>query len=859
MKTATSLLLSALIVVAVPLLADRTEPNSDDLEARFAAPLRAIHEAQLQELRPLLTESEAEALAELTGHARKQAFIDALWRQLDPEKATPRNEARERWNRQARHLRGISLLPGTDPVWVRRLAGPPTLMANLSSLCAALRPIRIWFYDLGDGESMYTLFVEIGQGVAERSRNFELWWPERGVARLARVGSSWASLTPEALVRRVLQGDEACSIENHGAEHRFFDMAVLSAADWSRVYELSGFPRPDESGQRLQTILAAVEGVPVSAPLDVGMGELTWAAVGQYDGRTLVEGRVQLPLETAGIDDPRELAVVQLDLEGEIWHRSEVVESFRYAFHSARLNSDQRSTQLFFLRALEPGNYLLSLHGSRRGSVFLRRFVELQVPEIQASAATGAAPPAGDDDLARLVDAPSVAIFNQYTSVRIQPPGQTLLFGEVEIAIETTGGTVAAVELHLNGSLVARLDEAPFRSTIDLGRDPRRHALEAIALDAAGQPVARDEVELNTGWHHFAVRLVEPNSLRPAGSQVRALVEVDVPKLAALDRVELFLNDEPITTLYQAPFAHTMQVHPGHQMLRAVAHLQDGRTAEDLQLLQARGEIDEIDVQMVEMYVGVTEGRHLVEDLQRQDFVILEEGVAQQIERFEYIDNLPVNVVILMDSSGSMRSSMAAAIASTLGFIDAVLTERDRAAIVEFNHATDLIAPFTKNLDHLRLAAASMGAHGGTRLHDAVILSTHYFGGLEGKRALVVISDGLDQHSFFTASQMVEYGLRSGVAVYTISLQSGNANPTQRRVHQRQLRRLSEETGGRHFDVTLFSDLDKIYEQIRRELRSQYLLAYHAPEGAEGLRRVTVEVKGRDGLRVRTRQGYIAR
>lgn len=836
-----------------------TEPTdrAASTEARFAPLLEKYHDTLLRQLRPLLTDEEAEAFKRLQGHSQRIAFIETFWRYLDPTPEDTRNPLRERWQEQVRDAQRKFKDPGDLAEargLVRRIAGAPTLWG--SYLCGQLMPVEIWYYDLG-GESMYVLFVTTDYDQADR---FELWWPARGTQMLTPPHSDWNKLPPEALVERLGAVQKNCGLRE-GTTNYLFEQALLNAVDWRQLYEQVDIPFPQDAGEKraawLAQTLSQLEQLPPAESLDSGAAELNWRFGGFYLDRTLVEGRARVPLASLEITDPHELALTQVDLEGEVWQGGTYIDSFRFSFHSASLGEDGESAQIFFVRALEPGSYQLLLHGARDGATLFRRFVDLQVPATTEEAVS---PTGRDADLPTLVDNANVSIFGQYSGIRILPPGRNLMVGEVDILTLPIGVAVRTVDLYLDDELVAHLDEPPFNARIDVGREPRRHKLEAVALDAAGQRVARDEVELNTGWHHFAIRLVEPDGAPSHGQRLQARAEVDVPSTAKLDRVEFFLDDTLVTTLYEAPFVQTLEAGPNTSFVRAVATLQDGRSVEDLRLLHVRGELDEIDVQLVEMYVSVMDGSKAVADLGRENFQVLERGEPVQLQRFEYIDNLPVNVLVLMDTSSSMRSKLGVATESSLGFIDSVLTEGDQAAFLEFNHRAQLTAPFTKNLDYLRLATTTIGATGGTRLYDSVIQAMYYFAGVEGKQALVVISDGRDQHSHFTEHQMVEYGLRAGVAVYVISLQErlGNPQSPSDLAHKRVLQELADATGGRYFHVPPGTDLDRVYELISHELRSQYLLTFHAPEGPSGFRQVDVEIEGAGRVKVRTRRGYMA-
>ncbi|MCL4839502.1 MAG: VWA domain-containing protein, partial [Thermoanaerobaculia bacterium] len=187
------------------------------------------------------------------------------------------------------------------------------------------------------------------------------------------------------------------------------------------------------------------------------------------------------------------------------------------------------------------------------------------------------------------------------------------------------------------------------------------------------------------------------------------------------------------------------------------------------------------------------------------------------------------------------------------GFLRSIVTPKDRAFAVGFSDRPRLLAPPTPDAGAVIAAFDELPAAGWTALHDAVVFSLHYFRGIAGRKALVLLSDGDDTGSAVAFRDALEYARRSGVVVYTVGLDISRGSVAMRG----KLRELADETGGRAFFIAKASELATVYREIDRELRSQYLLAFSpAPAaGEEGYRQV--EVKVRDGrLKVRAARGY---
>jgi VWFA-related protein len=280
-----------------------------------------------------------------------------------------------------------------------------------------------------------------------------------------------------------------------------------------------------------------------------------------------------------------------------------------------------------------------------------------------------------------------------------------------------------------------------------------------------------------------------------------------------------------------------------------VAYLPDGSSTEDLVFINAPEYLEEIDVQTVELYTTVVD-RHgrPVEGLSAASFRVLEDGVEQQIARFDRVQNLPIHTAVLIDNSASMQGSLEEVKRAALRFFRQAITPKDRAAVITFNKFPRLAVKLTNHLQTLGGGLAGLTAEGETALYDSVIFALYYFAGVEGERALLVLSDGRDEGSQFDFEDALEYARRAGVTMFTISLDGG--------AHAR-LSRLAEETGGRAFLIRDTAELTEIYDSIQRELRSQYLIVYQSTNTEESpeFRRVELEVD-EPGARVRTISGY---
>lgn len=375
----------------------------------------------------------------------------------------------------------------------------------------------------------------------------------------------------------------------------------------------------------------------------------------------------------------------------------------------------------------------------------------------------------------------------------------------------------------------------------------------AFLDDAAGNAVARDRLEVNSGAERFAVRLAEPQAGRTYGQSLRAVADVRLPAGRSLDRLELYWNKERIATLYQAPWALPVALPaPGAVgYVRAVAYLPDGVAAEDVVQVNTPGFGAEVEVRLVELYAAVFDraGRP-IDGLAAEQFRIAEDGAPQRVRRFERVRDLPLAAGLLLDTSGSMGPVLQEVRAAAAAFL-ATLTPRDRAALLTFNRGPRLEVPLTGERAALTSGLSSLVAQNKTALYDSVIFGLRTLADAPGQRALLLLSDGEEQGSHFGFEPALDVARRSGVALYAIGLGARQSEARKR------LARLAAETGGRAFFPGDAAELAGIYGEIERELRSRYLLAYESSHGEAGsdFRRVEVEL-ARPDLEARTISGY---
>ena len=804
--------------------------------------LEGYYDRWLASVAALISDDERRAFEALAEDLHRELFIHGFWQARRPSSEAP-SPALARWHQnfeEAGH-RFDSL--DSDPAQALMMAGKPARVVVFAGCRSVIRPLRIWSFPPwhadpnarpGTGD-FYLVFIRDATTDVYRQ-----WEPQDGIGPLMFLGPSRASdWSVEDLISYAVSKN---CFKWQPEEARPFAAALRDAWGPEKLQRLTLPPLPDPDW--LEPWAHELnQGAPVALP--TRSVEISFP--GRYQTKTLVLGRIAIPIERVE-RNAEGFLFDRIVIVGDVRLGDRLVDAFRVVHLVAGSEPESALVTLDFYRRLRPGAYTLSLRvEDADGLGLLRETLPLTVPKVESEAQ----PPAGHRlGLPGLTRA-EVGVLTTFPSIEILPSEEEPLVGDSVIEVVTTGGPIERVELLLGGALAATDTEPPYAVTLPLGGEPRQHRLDAIAFDPAGREIARDTLTLNSGPRRFAVRLVEPTRGSLAD---RARVEIDVPRDDPLEQVELFLNQRRIAALKEPPFTAPLPpAMPGvATYVRAVATLASGATMEDLVFLYSPDPFDQIDVQLVEVYASVLDdaGR-FVTGLTAEDFRVLEDGVEQTIQRFDKVSNQAINVALSMDVSASMRKKIGIAISSAQRFFETVLTPKDRASFLTFNHDIRRVVPFTADVDDLRYAVDGFRAWGTTRLNDSIIYAVHSFGGLAGKRALVLLSDGQDVDSDFTFKQVLEYTLRSRVAVYPIALQVEDP------LTVTHLEKLADESGGRFFRIAGVGELARIYRQIEEELRSQYLLVYEPPPNARrhAFRRVEVDMV-RPGLRVRAIQGY---
>jgi len=252
---------------------------------------------------------------------------------------------------------------------------------------------------------------------------------------------------------------------------------------------------------------------------------------------------------------------------------------------------------------------------------------------------------------------------------------------------------------------------------------------------------------------------------------------------------------------------------------------------------------------------------HFVKGLGPKDVQLFEDGVPQEVSYFHEAagqgdERIPLSVVLMLDTSGSMARNLHFLQEAVLNFVYK-MEEVDSALVVSFNESVKGSAEFTGDTDRLERFVDGLQAWGGTSLYDALHYSLGRVKDQPGRKAIIIFSDGADTTSSMREQEVFDYARAVEATVYSIGFQGepgvfgGSARGF--------LKKIAEETGGAHFFPDKVGDLIKAFQAISDELKNHYLLAYSPKRPPDGTyRTISLKLASRPELQVRVRKGYFA-
>jgi Ca-activated chloride channel family protein len=288
-------------------------------------------------------------------------------------------------------------------------------------------------------------------------------------------------------------------------------------------------------------------------------------------------------------------------------------------------------------------------------------------------------------------------------------------------------------------------------------------------------------------------------------------------------------------------------------------------------LAQEQPETVKVNVKLVNVFATVVDEHGApVADLKKEDFQIFEDDEPQTVAVFDRESGLPLSIVLAVDTSLSTRKDLKLELESARHFVHSILRPADRLSVFEFKETVQELVPFTSDLAHIDRGIDRMQASFGTALYDAIYLGSQRLGERQGRKVMVVITDGGDTTSKVNYAEAVRAAQQSEAIIYSIIIVPIEASAGRNTGGEHALIQISADTGGKHYYASDIPRLDAAFRQISDELRTQYLLAYYPTKrlSDSDYRRIEVKVKHPSStgktppieetplLQVRHRSGY---
>ncbi|HXS76705.1 MAG TPA: VWA domain-containing protein [Terracidiphilus sp.] len=267
-----------------------------------------------------------------------------------------------------------------------------------------------------------------------------------------------------------------------------------------------------------------------------------------------------------------------------------------------------------------------------------------------------------------------------------------------------------------------------------------------------------------------------------------------------------------------------------------------------------------LDVKLVSIFVNVTDKTGaIVGDLTQDDFKVFEDGRPQKISVFERQSEMPLNLTLAIDTSSSTFKDRGIEQQAAKKFVHALIRPQDKMSVVQFNTYADRLVDFTNNVAQIDRGLDHMRGAGGTALYDAIYASSTALGKREGRKVLVLVSDGGDTVKGSTYEDALEQALRNEVMIYSIIDVPIAASAGRDLGGEHAMITLAEQTGGKSF-YAYEGGLDRAFQRVSDDLRTQYMIGYYPRNQEPGREFHKIEVSipraAADAFNIRHKTGY---
>jgi Ca-activated chloride channel family protein len=270
-----------------------------------------------------------------------------------------------------------------------------------------------------------------------------------------------------------------------------------------------------------------------------------------------------------------------------------------------------------------------------------------------------------------------------------------------------------------------------------------------------------------------------------------------------------------------------------------------------------------VNVRLVNVFTTVTDSRGApVADLTKDDFRLLEDGIPQTIKVFEKESAIPLSIALAIDTSPSTLRDFKLEVSSARKFVHSILRAEDRLSVFEVTENVDQLIHFTSDMRTIEHGIDALRTGPGTSIYDAIFLCSDALLDREGRKVLVLITDGGDTTSKADYNSALRRAQQAEAIVYSIIVVPVEADAGRNLGGEHALIQISKDTGGKYYYAEGEQQLDEAFRKISDELRTQYLIAFYPNRRVSDspFRRIQVELNKKDPegrpYQVRHRAGY---
>lgn len=437
--------------------------------------------------------------------------------------------------------------------------------------------------------------------------------------------------------------------------------------------------------------------------------------------------------------------------------------------------------------------------------------------------------------------------------ITLRPDGivEGTLHVPVTVSPETT-----SIKMTINGVPFGEKQGRSVVFAVHVGKYLRRLRIHVTGHDASGAVTGEDEIVVNDPQPPFRVKLIA-RDINAGDSAATLSAIVTTPAGVRVTGVDFLYGETVIGSDASHPFQVTFdpsKVSPA-SYVRVVARASNGGEANDVYFFGASAR-ESVEVILQRVPVSVV-GRHDVL-LTPQSVRATDNGQPLRLEAVQRADDEPLKVILLMDASESMLEELPLLKTAAKQFARKVLRPGDQLAVVGFHQRTFWLTPFTSDLAQIDRAIDRLKTMGQTHLYDSVIEMLFELQKEEGRKALIVLTDGANQGGQFGLDHMVHYAKYSGVPLYPViknTMLSKLKKVGIGLVPLRRIMNVARDTGATYFIIEKNGELPRVYAEIANELRNQYVLMFY-PERAELDQWHALAVTSTTGAQLRAPRGY---